>query len=126
MLSMTSMTASFATACDDTLSNESDDDPEFYIGVINVENANVSDMERERKIQTFQQDVKFSDWSVNLCINQRIIKFKIDTGAQGNVLPERIFSLLRPRPKIHSSTVKLSAYNGFYIPVKGTFIANVK
>ena len=76
----------------DTLSNAGDDDSEFYIGVINSSNV--------------ENDVKSSDWSVNLCINQRIIKFKIVTGAQCNVLPESIFSLLRPRPKMHSSTIK--------------------
>ena len=116
-------------AHDDTLSNKCDLDSKFYIVVINssnIENANTSDTEQERKIQTFQHDVKSSDWSVNLCINQRIINFKIDTGAQCNVLPESNFSLVCPRPKIHLSTIKLSAYNGSDIPVKGTFSANVK
>ena len=116
-------------AHDDPLSNEGDDDSEFYIGVINssnVEYAIISDMEQERKIQTAQQDVKSFDWLVNLCINHRIIEFKIDTGAQCNVLPESSCSLLRPRPKIHSFTISLSVYNGSDIRVKGKFIANIK
>ena len=73
-----------------------------------------------------QQDVNSSDWSVDLCINKCSIQFKIDTGAQCNILPESIFLHLQPRPKIHSSTAKITAYNGSDMPVKGTFVANVE
>ena len=113
----------------DYSSSSEDENSEFFIGTINasgIAKPVICDKSRKREVLSVQQDVNSSDWSVDLCINKCSIQFKIDTGAQCNILPESIFLHLRPRPKIHSSTAKLTAYNGSDIPVKGTFVANVE
>ena len=50
-------------------------------------------------------------WTANLPTNGKYIKFKLDTGAEVNVLPKNVFDKLHPRPKLSRSAVKLSAYN---------------
>eukprot|EP00112_Aurelia_sp_Birch-Aquarium-sp1_P026264 Seg921.2 transcript_id=Seg921.2/GoldUCD/mRNA.D3Y31 product="hypothetical protein" protein_id=Seg921.2/GoldUCD/D3Y31 len=52
--------------------------------------------------------------------------FKIDTGAQCNVIPKNLLKKLSPCPKLKPATVKLSAYNGTEIPVAGRCIASIK
>ena len=113
----------------DYSSSSEDENSEFFIGTINasgIAKPVICDKSRKREVLSVQQDINSSDWSVDLCINKCSIQFKIDTGAQCNILPESIFLHLRPRPKIHSSKAKLTAYNGSDIPVKGTFVANVE
>ena len=40
------------------------------------------------------------EWLVDIEINNKVIEFKIDSGAQVNCISERLYSLLEPRPKI--------------------------
>ena len=44
---------------------------------------------------------------------------KIDTGAQCNVVPLKIYQKLNPQPDLHSVKLKLPAYNNSEIPVIG-------
>ena len=67
-----------------------------------------------------------SDWSVTLEMNGADVAFKIDTGAQCNVIPKHLLQKFSPKPKIKPATIKLSAYNGTSIPVSGKCIGKLK
>ena len=45
--------------------------------------------------------------------------YKIDTGAQCNVVPLKVYQKLNPQPDLHPLNLKLSAYNNSKIPVTG-------
>ena len=60
-----------------------------------------------------------NDWVVDLETNGRNVQYKLDTGSQVNVLPKSVYFKLLERPKLHSTKVKLSAYNDSPIPVIG-------
>ena len=62
------------------------------------------------------------DWNITLSTNDALITFKLDTGAQVNILPQDDFNKLPKKSKLHSCKVKLSAYNGSSIPVLGKAI----
>ena len=59
------------------------------------------------------------DWPVTLEMTNTNVTFKIDTGAQCNVLPERTLYSLSPPRRIKPAMVKLSTQNGTFIPVAG-------
>ena len=62
---------------------------------------------------------KLSDWNVTLSSNGTPISYKIDTGAQCNIIPIRRLVNISPKPGLQPVNVKLSAYNGSKIPVIG-------
>ena len=45
---------------------------------------------------------------------------------QVNILPLNEYYRLQNRPKLHSTSIKLSAYNGSHIPLKGSCIVHIK
>ena len=67
-----------------------------------------------------------SDWSVSLEMNGAIAIFKIDTGAQCNVIPKSLLKNLSLRPTLKPTTMKLSAYDGTEISVAGKSITSIK
>ena len=62
------------------------------------------------------------DWTIDLTTNGTLINYKIDTGAQTNILPYNDYMKLHERPKLNATKVTLSAYNNSDIPVKGSSI----
>ena len=56
---------------------------------------------------------------VALKVNGEDIRFKINTGAQCNVIPEHRFAKLVIKPALHKTGTKLTAYGGTRVPVKG-------
>ena len=64
-------------------------------------------------------------WNVALDVCGTMVTFKIDTGAQVNVLPKSQYNKLLKRPKFLKSSTKLKAYNGSSIPVAGKCIVTV-
>ena len=56
---------------------------------------------------------------VALKVNGKDIHFKIDTGAQCNVIPEHRFAKLTIKPALRKTNTKLTAYGGTRVPVKG-------
>ena len=62
----------------------------------------------------------------NLKVNDKLVKFKIDTGAQCNVLPEEIFDRIKKKPKLIATRTKLTAYGGTQVPVKGKCVLEVE
>ena len=67
-----------------------------------------------------------SEWNVTLTTHDSKINFKIDTGAQVNILPKTIYNQLRFKLKLEKSSIKLKAYNGTAIYVLGTCTIPIK
>ena len=59
-------------------------------------------------------------------VNQTLLPFKIDPGAQANNVPGNRFRTLKSKSKLHKPNAKLTAYNGSRIPVKGSCILNIE
>ncbi|XP_053326251.1 uncharacterized protein K02A2.6-like [Spea bombifrons] len=51
--------------------------------------------------------------------------FKLDTGAQINVISESVFNLMKPRPTLQETNIRVTGYSGANIPVKGRCLAKV-
>ena len=79
---------------------------------------------------TSDEKLKFeesdNEWSIDLDPNGTLINFKVDSGSQVNILPFNEYYRLQNRPKLHSTNIKLSAYNGSHIPLKGSCIVRIK
>ena len=54
------------------------------------------------------------------------VAFKIDTGAQCNVIPKHLLQKFSPKPKIKLATIEFSAYKGTSIPVSDKCIGKLK
>ena len=50
------------------------------------------------------------EWKLNLLVNDQLVEFKLDTGAQANLLPETVFKRLKPKPKLQKARVRLIGY----------------
>jgi hypothetical protein len=66
-----------------------------------------------------------SEWTVDMDTNGSNVRYKLDTGAQVNVLPKSQYNRLLRKPKLKNTKVKLTAYNGTNIPVVGKCIVRV-
>ena len=116
-----------------TTSSSSDDD-EFYIDMvtsdtlssINSESSTMPSTQAAPETNVFTVDDTKSEWSVTLEMNGADVVFKIDTGAQCNIIPKHLLHKLSPKPKIKPATIQLSAYNGTSIPVTGKCIGKLK
>ena len=64
----------------------------------------------------------FSDGTVN----NDILRFKIDTGPQCNLIPYTKFTTLRNKPTLHKTDTKLTAYGGTEVPIRGKCYLNVE
>ena len=82
--------------------NQSDSEPEFFIGAI---------------LQSSYSDNKI--WNVSLSTNGSKIVYKIDTGAEVNVISKAEFNTLNRKPKLSDTNIKLTAYNNTKIPIAG-------
>lgn len=65
------------------------------------------------------------EWIVPLTVSGTIVPFKLDTGAQVNLISEKEYKTLRQKPKINTVKIKVTGYTGEEVPVKGSCIANV-
>ena len=70
-------------------------------------------------VNIFQIKNEPANWSITLSSNGTPISYKIDTGAQCNVIPVEILENISPKPDLQPVNVKLSTYNGSKIPVVG-------
>lgn len=68
-----------------------------------------------------QREQAFAE--VELGENGRKVKFKLDTGAQTNIIPAKIFEEMFGKTALAPPTEKLSAYNGQLLKVKGNLHA---
>ena len=55
-----------------------------------------------------------------------MIPIKLDAGSDVNILHLADFNSLKDRPKLRQTQVKLTAYNGEDIPVKGQAVLALK
>ena len=65
------------------------------------------------------------DWYIDLETNGSDVDYKIDIGAQANVLPLNVYRCLLKKPKLHKSNAKLTTYNGTTIKVLGKRIVSI-
>ena len=92
------------------------DEENFFISAIFDTSNGV--INNNKQISTIAEETN-AEWSVTLNTNWTNICYKIDSGAQVNVLPENQIENLQRKPRITKSATTLSAYNGGNIPVKG-------
>ena len=59
------------------------------------------------------------DWTAWGRVAEINIPFKLDTGAQANILPTSELNRMHPRPNVKRTSTRLTAYNGTNIPVVG-------
>lgn len=59
------------------------------------------------------------EWTVELQLDRKSVKFKLDTGAQANVIPYSLVQRQGKKHMIKPTNVKLSTYTGNKIAVKG-------
>ena len=102
-----------------TEEEESSNTTDLVVDTISSEeNSSSSQPEEVYSVNTLT-----NEWSRLLDTNGSDIEYKIDTGAQCNVLPKVVYNQLLDRPKLKKTSVKLSAYNGTEIPVSGKCLA---
>ncbi|KAK6166970.1 hypothetical protein SNE40_022164 [Patella caerulea] len=89
--------------------DDGDDMDSFFIG--SVETANITE----------------SKWYVTLNINDTLVKFKLDTGAECNVIPKSLFDKLA-KGSLSKSKVKLNAFGGHQLTSlgRGVFVCQYK
>lgn len=68
--------------------------------------------------------VEESAWFTSLRVGGTPIKFKLDTGAEANVLPLGVYSKLRNKSPLLETSVLLSSYGDFKVKPKGTLNLN--
>jgi hypothetical protein len=127
--------------CDSSDSDDAPDDT-FFVGSVKVDttetqtNPVISGEERnsttkknesnEFTIFTVGSESEIeSEWTVGMDTNGSNVRYKLDTGAQVNVLPKSQYNRLIRKPKLKNTKVKLTAYNGTNIPVVGKCIVRV-
>ena len=54
-------------------------------------------------------------WSMDLWLNNSTVRFKIDTGADVTIIPERIYRELQPTPALSSSSKTLKGFCHGYL-----------
>lgn len=67
-----------------------------------------------------------TDWLVKLDTNSTSITYKLDTGAKANVISLDEYYKIKPRPTLHKTKAKLTAYNQTRIKVEGRCIVNLQ
>ena len=65
-----------------------------------------------------------SAWFSNLLVGGTPIKFKLDTGAEANVLPLSVYAKLRNKSPLSETSVVLSSYGDFKVKPEGTLNLN--
>ena len=65
-------------------------------------------------------------WSVDLTLNNSLVHFKIDTGAEVTVIPERVYKKMKPTPTLICSSKTLFGPAHTTLPVLGFFMGVMK
>ena len=66
-----------------------------------------------------------SGWSQILVTQGMEIEFKIDTGSEVNIIPNKDYQKLSPKPQLIKTAVTLNAYNNTAVPVRGKCVCYV-
>ena len=73
-----------------------------------------------------ESDFSRSQWQLPLKTCGMYVTYTSDTGAPADILPQHIYYSLENRPRLHKTNIKLSAYNGESIPVKGKVVVRIE
>ena len=84
------------------LLKEEDSDVELFVGCITSINT-----------------VESSDWYEELTVQNKAVKFQLDTGAKCNVLPYKVIEDLGFQCHVEKTQIKLKSYSGHKIPTRG-------
>ena len=123
-------------------SSEDESESEFFIGSIQAteEPSEIAEIKEPSETEVVHdsacqdEDVEIfaienytpgTDWSMNLETNGSDVTYKLDTGAQANVMPKSEYLKLIRKPKLKVTRVKLTAYSGSSIPVLGKCILRI-
>ena len=94
-----------------TQSEEYSSDSDFDVSTITATTAenNPHHQSHSDKVHVMSVNDHWAsgDWNVMLSTNGTNVTYKIDTGAQVNVLPKKLFYSLSNRPKLKPTAVKL-------------------
>jgi hypothetical protein len=72
------------------------------------------------RVDSIQQS---EDWKESVTINQKSVMFKLDTGAQANIISDKLFrSVSLPNSTLEKTGVKLVTYDGHRINPVGTTV----
>ena len=72
-------------------------DLEFFVETISIQDSlNINEIKNESSV-----------WSITLNFSGLLISYKIDTGAQCNVVPLKIYQKLNRQPDLHTVNLKL-------------------
>ncbi|KAL9951197.1 hypothetical protein ACROYT_G043817 [Oculina patagonica] len=66
-----------------------------------------------------QKDDHGQEWKASLQVNNNMVEFKLDTGAQANVIPSDVFNSLKGTPQLKTTKAKLTGFSGSVMPVLG-------
>ena len=86
-------------------SNSSGSDSEFHIDTLKVDSMG-----------------KGAEWFHKVQLQNIKLKFKLDTGSEVNLISDKIYEKLTPRPQLTSAIKKVTAYTGHPVPVLGKCI----
>ena len=96
--------------------------------VSNIEQEQSSSDERtEFFVGTVQEDENdvTMPWTMQILTSGTNVSYKLDTGSQLNIIPQKKYHALQKKPKLYTPTEKLMAYDGNAIPVNGKCIVNL-
>ena len=93
-----------------------EDDDDFYVNQVDTEQIPSRIRRENDKLE----------WLVSVKLNNNLIEFKVDSGAQVNCISEQVFNTMKPRPKfLDQRPPTLRAYNKEVIPCIGSFFGKV-
>lgn len=79
-------------------------DGNMFIGTVTVE--------KERNVMSINSSKEDEQWVETIQINKNDVKVTLDTGAECNVMSERVYKLLNIAGRLQRSSCKLVTYSG--------------
>lgn len=79
-------------------------DDNMFIGTVTVE--------KERNVMSINSSKEDEQWVETIQINKNDVKVTLDTGAECNVMSERVYKLLNIARRLQRSSCKLVTYSG--------------
>ena len=108
----------------DSLS-DTDENKDYFVGAVH-QDEKAPPPPPTKDPDTYSVNTLTEDeWLIVIETNGSIIPYKIDTGAQVNILSKADYLQVKHKSKLHKSAIKLSAYNGSAIPVVGKSVLNL-
>ena len=118
---------------ENTSSSTDSDDNEFFIGAV-FKNPKSESSESELSSNNSESNnskvaVEPNSYIVDVVSseidNLNDIYFKLDTGAQCNIIPRNVYNQIPNKPKLHKTKDKLTSYDGSSIEVEGKCIVRI-